>query len=268
MALNKNAQAQTNAGFENPDDDNPAAGAQTAEEIAAEQRAAAQARLNAAAKSRETEKPASTGTAVTTPTGGQVAATRPLVNPLEPLKNAFPVEYDTLRNLQINQGNVIDRESGKALGDTIKLELLSFQDQWVCGPGGEDKSEEAKELVRYSDDGITSTKGDDMKAHLEHLRALGYKDAKISERMVICGAVTDPGSKGKKDVPELQDALVQINLPPTSKAAFKRYQVDQAYRIGKGLIQPEGAQHVKIECSIVKRGDMTWTVAAFSRADA
>jgi hypothetical protein len=266
MALNKNASAGTPS-FESPDDDNVGAD-QTAEQIAAEQRAAAQKRLAEAAGKREESKPASTGTALTTPVGGQVAVSKPLVNPLEPLKNAFPVEFDTLRNLQINQGNVIDRETGKALGDTICLELLSFQDQWVIGPGGEDKSEEAKELVRYSDDGITSTKGDDMKEWLANLHKLGHKEAKMTERMVICGAVTDPGTKGKKEVPELQDALVQINLPPTSKAAFKRYQVDQAYRIGKGIIQPEGAQHVKIECSIVKRGDNTWTVAAFSRADA
>lgn len=261
MALNK-----PNAGtpkFEDPENEGVE---QTAEQIAAEQRAAAQKRLQAAAGERKTEeKPASTGTALTTPIGGQVTKAKPMVNPLEPLKNAFPVEFDTLRNLQINQGNVIDRETGKLLGDTIGLELLSFQDQWVVGPGGDDKSEEAKDLVRYSDDGITSTKGDDMQEHLERLRSLGYKDAKITERMVICGALIDIGEKGKKNVPDLQDSLVQINLPPTSKAAFKRYQMDQAFRIGKGLIEPDGAQIVKIECSIVTKGDLTWTVASFTR---
>jgi hypothetical protein len=263
MALNKT----TAPAFENPDDD-----VATLEDQAAAQRAAAQERLQAAANKHAAAKPAetaqNTGTALTKPTSGQVAKAKPMLNPLEPLKDAYPVEYDTLRNLQINQGNVIDRETGKVLGDTIGLELLSFQDQWVIGPGGDDKSEASKELVRYSNDGITTTKGEDCKEYLQLLKDTGHKEAKMTERMVICGSVFDIGVKGKKDLPDLQDSLVQINLPPTSKAAFKRYQMDQAFKIAKNLIEAEGAQRVKIECNLQSKGDNKWTVASFSRYDA
>ena len=267
MALTKNT--NTTATFEALDDDAVDTGAeQTAEQAAAETRAAAQAKLAAAAAAHAATKPAEAAksTAVAPVAGRQVTAAKPMINPLEPLKNAFPVEFDTLRNLTITNGNVMDKQTNKPLGDTIGLELLSFQDQWVVSPGVD--GDEAKEFVRYSDDGVTTTQGEDVKAYLQSLKDSGYKEAKIGERMVICGALFDIGTKGAKDLKELQDTLIQINLPPTSKAAFKRYQMDQAYKIGKGLIDPEGAQRVRVECTLQTKGDMTWTVASFTRYDA
>lgn len=269
MALTKNANAQASTpAFEAPDDDNTVDTAAAAEQAAIRQ--SAQERLKAAAAQHQASKPAdeaksSTSREVAAPAGTQVAKARPMINPLEPLKNAFPVEWDTLRNLVITNGNVMDKTTSKALGDTIGLELLSFQDQWVVSPGVD--GDEAKEFVRYSDDGITTTQGEDMKEYLAHLKQSGYTEAKISERMVICGSVFDIGVKGAKDLKELQDALVQISLPPTSKATFKRYQMDQAFKIGKGFIEAKGAERVRIECDVVTKGQMSWTVANFSRYD-
>jgi hypothetical protein len=268
MALTKNANAQASTpAFEAPDDDvvDQAAAEQAAIRAKAQERLAAAATQHAATKPAEEAKP-SASREVATPTGTQVAKARPMINPLEPLKNAFPVEWDTLRNLVITNGNVMDKTTSKALGDTIGLELLSFQDQWVVSPGVD--GDEAKEFVRYSDDGVTTTQGEDMKEYLAHLKASGYEEAKISERMVICGSVFDIGVKGAKDLKELQDALVQISLPPTSKATFKRYQMDQAFKIGKGFIEAKGAERVRIECDVVTKGQMSWTVANFSRYDA
>jgi hypothetical protein len=271
MALTKNTAANTQtAQFEAPDDDGVienGAEQKTPEQIKAE----AQARLAAAAAQHQASQPKeeakpSESRAVAPQAGRQVAVTKPMVNPLEPLKDAFPVEWDTLRNLYITNGNVVDRQTNKALGDSIGMELLSFQDQWVVSPGGDDKDKEKnKEFVRYSNDGKTTTQGEDVDDYLAKLLATGFPDAKKSERSVICGALVDIGVKGKKDLPELANTLVQINLPPTSKAAFKRYQMDQAFKIGKGLIEPEGAQIVRIDCDLVTKGDNTWTVANFSR---
>jgi hypothetical protein len=262
MALNKNT--NTTPSFEAPDGEN--VGVETTVDVKAQ----AQARLAAAAAAHAATKPAeeakSPGTAVAVPAGSQVARSAPMVNPLELLKDAFRVEWDTLRNLVITNGNVMDKQTGKALGDSIALEILSFQDQWVVSPGVD--GDEAKEHVRYSDDGVTTTQGEDVKAHLQALKDAGFDQAKISERLVIAGALVDLGDKGRKTLPELQDTLVQLSLAPTSKGSFKRYQMDQAFKIGKSMIAPEGAQVVRINCNVQTKGTMSWTVADFSRYEA
>lgn len=262
MALNKNANAQTSTQFEAPDDDVEL----TAEQEQAAIKAAAQERLAAAAAQHTAATAtASASTAVTTtkPGAGQVAASKPMVNPLTPLKNAFPVQFDTLRSLKVSNGNFVDQMTGKVLGDTVGMELLSFQDQWVISPGVD--GDDAKEHVRYSDDGETTTQGEDCEEYLGRLKTTGYPEAKMSKRAVVAGALFDIGDKGRKTLPELQDTLVQISLAPTSKASFDRYMMDQAYKIRKGAAEPEGAQLLKIECSPQSKGGKDWTVANFGR---
>lgn len=261
MALNKDKAAPK---FEDPD----AAGAddQSGEDTVTETITPAQ-RLQAAADARAAEqgaaKTTSANTAVSTKPAGQVAVHKAMVNPLEPLKGAFFVEFDTLRSLKISNGNVVDNQSAKPLGDVVGLELLSYQDQWVVSPGVD--GDDAKENVRYSDDGKTTSKGEDCGEYLAALKEAGFDKAKISKRTVICGSLFDIGEKGKKAVPELQDCLVQISLAPTSKAGFDRYMMDQAFSIGKGKIAPEGADRIKIECVPQSKGDKDWTMAVFTR---
>jgi hypothetical protein len=258
MALNKN----TTPAFENPDDD-----VTTVQDPAEMQRAAAQERLKAAANKHAADKPAetaqNTGTALTKPTGGQVAKAKPMVNPLEPLKDAFHVEWDTLRSLKLTNGNMVDQQTGKALGDEFGLELLSYQDQYVISPGVD--GEAGKELVRYSDDGVTTSKGDDCAEYLDNLKKSGYPLAKSEKRLVICGSLFSLPEKGAKACPDLKDCLVQISLPKTSKATFDRYMMDQAFKIAKGFIEPTGAERIKINCEPVSKGDKDWTLANFSR---
>jgi hypothetical protein len=232
-------------------------------EVEAEVTASPAERLAAAAAERATASAAAKAPAVIPPKAGQVAVAKAMVNPLEPLKNAFFCEFDTLRSLKISSGNLVDNQTSKPLGDTVGLELLSYQDQWVVSPGVE--GDEGKEHVRYSDDGKTTSKGEDCAAYLEQLKSSGYPEAKTSKRTVICGSLFDIGEKGRKTLPEIQDCLVQISLAPTSKAGFDRYMMDQAFRIGKGLIQPEGADRIKIECVPASKGDKDWTIATFAR---
>lgn len=258
MALTKNAnaQAQTPA-FEAPDDDAVDQGAAI--------RNSAQERLAEAAAKHATEKPAeeSKSTAVAVPAGSQVAKAKPMVNPLEQLKNAFPLEFDTLRQLVITNGNITDKATGRVLGTNMGAEILTFQDQWVVSPGTD--GDEGKEHVRYSDDGKTTTKGEDVAEYLAQLKTSGFPKANVSERVVLGLAILELSAKGKKEMPDLEGTLAQVSLPPTSKATFKRYQMDQAFKIGKGFVPAEGAQNVRIDCDVAKRGDMSWTVADFKR---
>lgn len=255
MALNKNTTAPK---FESVDGDD-VAGEETVQMSAKE-------RLQAEAAARAAAQPASTSKEVATakPAGGQVAAARAMVDPLATLQNVFPVEFDTLCNVQLNQGNAINKDTGAMLGGEIGLELLSFQDQWVVSPGVD--GDEAKEHVAYSDDGVTSTKGINMQEHLESLKRAGYEKASMSKRMTIVGSLFDAGDKGNK-IAGMKDKLVQINLAPTSVAAFKRYRAEQAFKVGKGLAEVEGTERIRITCSIKKNGSNTYTVGDFTRYD-
>lgn len=255
MALNKNT---TTAKFESVEGD----------DVAAEEtvQLSAKERLQAEAASRAAAQPASTSKeiAAAKPVGGQVAAARPMVDPLATLQNVFPVEFDTLCNVQLNQGNAINKDTGVTLGGEVGLELLSFQDQWVVSPGVD--GDDAKEYVRYSDDGVTSTKGDNMAEYLEQLKASGFPKASMSKRMTIVGSLFDAGDKGNK-INGMRDKLVQINLAPTSVAAFKRYRAEQAFKVGKGLAAIEGTERIRITCSIKKNGSNSYTVGDFTRYD-
>jgi hypothetical protein len=253
--------------FEAPDDENVIENGATDTRSAAQARLAEAAAQHAAAKPADDVKPsASRDVATQSAKAGQVAVAKPMVNPLAPLKDAFTVEWDTLRSLKLTNGNLVDNQTGKSLGGSFGLELLSYQDQWVISPGGDDKDKEAsKEHVRYSTDGITTTQGDDCNDYLAQLKKSGYPEAKMTKRMVICGSLFDLGEKGRKAVPELQDCLVQVSLPPTSKATFDRYMLDQAFKVGKGILDAAGSERIQIECEPVSKGDRDWTVANFSR---
>lgn len=263
MALTKNTNTQSPE-FEAPDDENTVDESTT--DQAAAIREAAQARLAAAAAKHAENKPAeeskSTAVATQSPKAGQVAVSKPMINPLAVLKDAFRVEWDTLRGLKISNGNVVDNQTGKPLGDTVGLEILSYQDQWVISPGTE--GDEGKEEVRYSDDGQTTTKGEDCNEYLAKLKVI-FPKAAMTKRMVVAGSIFDIGDKGRKTLPELQDSLVQISLAPTSKAAFDRYTLDQAFKITKGFLEPDGTQRVKIEATPISKNGNDWTVANFSR---
>lgn len=271
MALTKNTAAQSPV-FEALDAD-PIDGVngveQTAEQEQAAIKAKAQERLAEAAAKHAASKPAeskSTAVATQSPTAGQVAPRKPMVNPLAPLKDAFTVEWDTLRSLKVTNGNVLDNQTGKTLGDTVGLELLSYQDQWVISPGVD--GDEAKEHVRYSTDGETTTNGEDCNEYLAQMKKSGFDEAKMSKRTVVCGSLFDIGEKGRKECKDIQDSLVQLSLAPTSKASFDRYMMDQAFKIGKGIIDPTGAERLKLECNVVTKGKNSWTVVNFSRYDA
>lgn len=262
MALNKNTPAPD---YENGDEG-------SAETVALSPGERLKAAAAARAAEKEVAEPApksaseSASRAVAPAAGTQVAKPTAMVNPLAPLKDAFFCEFDTLRSLKITNGNMVDNQTNKPLGDTVGLELLSYQDQWVVSPGVD--GDEGKEHVRYSHDGVTTSKGDDVKTYLAQLLASGYPKAAVSKRTVIAGSLFDIGEKGRKALPELQDSLVQISLAPTTKSSFDRYTMDQAFKIGKGLIAADGAVRVKIECVPASKGDKDWTIGNFSRYDA
>lgn len=166
-------------------------------------------------------------------TQGAVAAARPKVNiyAVKNLKDALPVDFNTLAQLQANQGKFRDKETEKVLGETIELQLLSWQDSWVVSPND---LKAPKELVKYGDNERTARDGTDMLEHLAMLKESGYPKAKIGHRCVIVGALL----AAEKDQ-SLVGQLVQIDLSPQSRALFNRYIANSAYNLQIGKLTEE-----------------------------
>lgn len=258
MALTKNQTPE----FDSGDGEGVETNLTPAQRMKAE--AEARAATNAEKAPPKTETPVSDSRAVAPAANTQVAVSAPMVNPFEPLKDAFPVEYDTFLNIQLNQGNAINKDTNASLGSEIGLELMTFQDQTVVSAGVE--GDEGKELVRYSDDGITTSKGENVTEYLKLLKEAGHEKANISKRLVIAGPLFDAGVKGNK-IPGLRDKLVQINLPPSSVSTFKRYMADQAFQIAKRGKPVAGVERMRITMDTKTKGQLTWTIANFSRYD-
>ena len=257
MAIQKRTKSETVDETKNEKPAFEETGETTAEEVHAEA-------STTSTKDRIEEAAAKHATTVATRTQSTaVAVHRQIISPFEPMKNAFTVNFDTLLALQANQGNFMTKLDGDSLGESITLELLSFQDNYILATGEDQSDEEAAKLVKYSDDGITTKDGRDCKEYIQELLDADYPKAKMSKRVVLVGALVDPGK-----MKDLEGTLVQIDLPPTSKAAFDRYQIQTAYDVSKGKYDAESAKLLRMTCSTQKKDKLAWTVVDFKRFQA
>ena len=183
---------------------------------------------------------------------------------MEQLKNALKVNFDTLPHLQINQGNLLVKEGGVVLGDEAILELLSYQDNFAISPG--EDGEDAKQALRYSDDGITCTTGEDVKEYLKALQDADFPKTQLKQRCVLVVNLIS-ASKGDK-VAQYFDNLYQIDLPPSSKAKFDSHRHQVSFKVSRGKLAVEDAPFMTLNVTIATRGDNKWTVGLFDTATA
>lgn len=206
----------------------------------------------------EAAAPAAT-TALAAAPSRAVAVAGPIVNVIkETYKDAMRVEWNTLGRIQANQGQFLDLENNKAsLGGEIRIELMSYQDNWQISPGTDDKDD--TQHVRYSDDGITTNQGEPCKEYVAALHEAGYTDAKMGQRVTLAGVVVDcPANPG------FAGTLFQIDLSPTSKAQFDRFSMQVALSLSRGLVGPEQTQTIKMKTSLQSKGSNTWTIVTFA----
>ena len=185
----------------------------------------------------------------------QAAATALAVNSkvnihvISQLKDALPVDFNTLAQVQANQGKFRDKETEKNLGEVIEIELLSWQDSYVVGPND---TKAPKELVKYSDDGVTAKDGTDLAEHLQKLKDDGYSKAKKQHRCVLVGALL----KAEKDQ-GLVGQLIQIDLSPQSRAMFMRYNANAAWQLKSGKLNEDTVKTLKLTAVAAKGPDNT-----------
>ena len=197
-------------------------------------------------------------TAVAVAKPAALAAFSPAANTIGALKDAFKVSYDTLTNLIASNGNICYRENKKPVGDSVTFELMSWQDSWVV-THSDDKA--PKELIRYSDDGITCSDGTSVQEHLEELRSMGYARSKVNQRAVVVGSVISATR-----APELTDELVQFDLAPQSRSAFQRYMATAMNKQRLGKATPEQVTKVRATAVIAVANGKDFTKLEFAVA--
>lgn len=202
--------------------------------------------------------PAAKTTAVAVAPTRAVASFSKINNPIAGVKDAVKVSYDSLTSLVASNGNFLERENKKSVGDEIVFELLSWQDSYVV-QAGDDKA--PSKTVKYSDDGVVCSDGTLVKDHLEELRSMGYEKASMKERAVVVGSVISC-AKG----PQLVDDLVQFDLSPKSKGKFSRYQLMAMNALRLGKATEEQVMKVRAHTELATAGNNTYTVVTFDIA--
>lgn len=123
----------------------------------------------------------------------------------------------------------------KKLGDTIKVDLISFNLRWVITPGADD--DEATEHVRYSSDGVTiDTTGESVTDYIRNLREVeGYK--KAAKKAYIDLWVELVEANGAVIAPEERETY-KVQLSPQSVDEFQFFQLKRGVKESRGLLPP------------------------------
>lgn len=143
-------------------------------------------------------------------------------------EDALPgVDFGTFPRITTDLGGFeMDKE---VIGETIKLELMSWSHRYVVTPGVDDK--EANELVRYSNDGeyLSDGSGTTVQEYLAKLQdVMGYDKASVKTYIDLTGILL---AKGAEEIPAESQSIVQVQLSPQSVKQFN------GYRITKGVME-------------------------------
>lgn len=180
---------------------------------------------------------------------------------LENLRDALPVDFNTLTQIIASNGNFVDRETKTNLGDTLVFQCLSFQDNFVVDPGDEDAP---NDVVKYSNDGVYTTEGVPVAEALAEMHARGYVKARLKQRTVVVGGII---SASKTDT--YNDTLVQFDLSPKSRVQWDRYRANQQYKLKVGRISAEAIERIKATTEIAQGPDnRAFTIVKFDVAAA
>lgn len=183
---------------------------------------------------------------------------------MDSLKDALRVDWDTLTRVKASQGRMAAGNDN--FGEWLEFELLSYQDNWLISPGGD--SDEAKELARYSDDGVTlKDTGESCQDYIKRLKEMDYKDARMAQRVILVASLLDCD----KNVTVDEGMLFQIDLPPTSRAKFTQYRAQAAFDLAKGKITADDVIRIRATANVEQQRGQSkneYTVLSFSRAKA
>lgn len=184
-------------------------------------------------------------TAMNTTTEVAIARTSALANPnptasaimsanvISGLKDAFRVEFDSLPAIGASQGTFSLKADDTDLGAEVKIQLMSYQSSYTATPND---TKADVELVKYSDDGITSKDGVNLLKHIGDLKSQGYSKAKIAHRVVLVGELLE-----SKIPCDNVGELIMVDLPDSGRRAFNTYTLQASYSVARGRKSVEDA---------------------------
>lgn len=198
----------------------------------------------------------------TTSTAGAISKLSKKVNPadfdvLAQLQDRLPpVEYGEGARLVGSNGNVMD-EDKLLLGGSITLNLLSWNNRYVVSPG--ENGEKAKEFARYSLDGVTTSKGEDVKTYLHNLQTVeGFGKASVKTYLDLFG-ILEASEKLSKHL----GAAVTVSLAPDSVKAFNGLRRDMVVKGMLGSLPDNlgdgGGLSLTITTEVKSGNGNTWT---------
>lgn len=226
---------------------------------------------DAAADTREATRPsaeavkeATTQAVAIAQKKGALAVSKKFVGHLSDKENVFDpgsLDFNTFPRVTVGLDGFSD-DTGRDLGKTIKIEVMSYNARFVASPGTDDEA--AKKLVRYSLDGKTiDSSGDDngMSVH-EYIRELkevhGMKDAALKEYQAIYGFLTYANDA---DIAPEDFEIIALQVPPQSRALFTRHQMTHGIKVQRGTVQPSDI--VVCRQSKQKGGNKTFALINF-----
>jgi hypothetical protein len=94
-------------------------------------------------------------------------------------------------------GGAIKTSAKASLGNRIKVRVLNWEYQWMSHCGLAQPTDESKELVRYSRDGVHLEKDSNITCAdwVQSLKEDGYPNARTDKRAVILGVLVDSERK-------------------------------------------------------------------------
>ena len=225
--------------------------------LAADAAAPAATEAAAPAATPAANAPAPTATEIAVAKATALAVMPPAYAISEGMKDSLTVDFNTFPQITTTNGNFVERESKAVLGDTVRFELLSFQDAWVVDPGDDTAD---KNLVRYSDDEVTCSDGTPVKEHLAFLKAGGFPLASVKQRSVVVGEIVKTSGKVRK----FDGELVQFDLSPMSRVQWQRYLANSVNAIRKGRKTEDELKLIDAVAELASKGDKTYTKATFT----
>jgi len=226
---------------------------------------------DAAADTREATRPSAEAVKEATTTAvaiakekGALAVSKKFVGHLSDKENVFEpgsLDFNTFPRVTVGLDGFSD-DTGRDLGKTIKIEVMSYNARFVASPGTDDEA--AKKHVRYSLDGKTiDSSGDDngmsVQAYIGELKELhGYKDAALKEYQTIYGFLTYANDA---DIAPEDFEIVALQVPPQSRALFTRHQVTHGIKVQRGTV--EASDIVVCRQSKQKGGNKTFALINF-----
>lgn len=166
------------------------------------------------------------------------------------LQDQYIAGFGVLPRLKGSNGNVMDNED-KLLGDSIDMQVLSWNKMWVVGPGD---NKAPADLVRYSLDPICFEDGSLVTGYVDEMKEAGWVNASSKQYLEVVGFLL----KAAKPT-DLIGEMVQIQLSPTSRTSFEGYCLQQSFKAANGMADPEKAQFMRFEAKVVTGKGNTWT---------